>query len=64
MKNENKKKCLTDNKENGSIMLAVLGFVFLVVFISSLSLILINEKDKKCQEEEEYVYTDETPQQV
>lgn len=64
MKNENKKNCLSDNKENGSIVLAVLGFVFLVVFISSLSLILISEKDKKCQEEEEYIYTDETPQQV
>ena len=64
MKNENKKKCLTDNRESGSIVLVVLGFVFLVVFISLLSLILINEKNKVSQEEEKYIYTEETPQQV
>lgn len=71
---DNKKKKNINNTEefkqvsgeegNGLIVLTVLGFVFLVIFISSLSFVLINEKEKMIQEEEKYVYTEETPQQV
>ncbi|MCK5084306.1 MAG: hypothetical protein KAQ64_01490 [Candidatus Pacebacteria bacterium] len=75
MKNENNKNKKSVNriksfeqkrgeKGNGFVILFIAGFIFLAIFIISLSFLLMDKENGRDYKEKKYVYTKETPEQV